>query len=106
MADSYLAAHPKAQPVPVMTWQEMERLKARGLVKFPEESPSPVDHPAKAPTPAGQKKMGKPRKGALANWKANEERRAARYAAKKAGEAIDDAETEEDFLAREKGDNP
>ena len=36
MTDQYVAANPQARPVPVMSWQEMQRLAMRGLVKFPD----------------------------------------------------------------------
>ena len=39
MTDQYVAANPQARPVPCMSWQEMQRLVARGLVKLPEPTP-------------------------------------------------------------------
>jgi hypothetical protein len=37
LTDHYVAQNPQARPVPKMTWQEMQRLVAKGLVKLPEE---------------------------------------------------------------------
>jgi hypothetical protein len=82
LCDSYVEQNAKAIEPPVMTKAEIDRLVLRGLVERPLQPPPPVDHPAKAPTPAGQKKMGKPRR-ALASYLANKARAEARYEAKK-----------------------
>jgi hypothetical protein len=120
MTDQYVAANPQAKPVPVMTWQEMERLKARGLVKFPERAPLQADGKAYVP------KEGQPITPAPVRDKERERRRLARLAKIRRSrianpnprpfvetkqplvwnEAKLHNEVEREFRAREKGELP
>lgn len=120
LSDAYVAANPKAEPVPVMTKAEIDRLVLRGLVERAVQ-PSPnlvTNHPDKDVTHASQKKMGRPSSGAIAAFQANQKRRMARYHAKKQLPLVETKqpqtwnsaklheEVTTEFRAREKGDNP
>lgn len=74
LADAYVAQNPTARPVPVMTWQEIQRLVAKGLVKLPEPAPLQADGKAYVA------KEGSPITSAPVRDKERERRRLARLA--------------------------